>query len=210
VECFKGALAFGVAVCSLFFHMNPFVLIGMGVLMGGGAAAIGASDRHNHDSLSSSSSSSAQDTDFDTVTTTAYDEPEPLLVNEFQYETLEEAPPSVFPDEPVIDTPEFPTSTSFSAQQFTEEYVPEPHIPPMQESSPLQVADPGTSVDTVEETSFYTGTDDLYTPLVPATALYSSSTTTQLDSDPVPLRTKIDRLKTELELAREFFDELEQ
>lgn len=188
--------------------MNPFVLIGMGVLMAGGAAVTGASDRHNHDSLSSSSSSSVQAIDFDTVTTTAYDEPEPLLVNKFEYETLEEASPSVFPDEPVIDTPEFPTSASFSTQEFTEEYAPEPHVPPMEESSPLQVVDPGTSADAVEETSIYT--DDLYTPLVPATALYSSSTTTQLDSDPVPLRTKIDRLKTELELAREFFDELEQ
>lgn len=54
-----------------------------------------------------------------------------------------------------------------------------------------------------EETVYDTAYD---APLTPATAsaLYSSASAAQLDAAPVPLATKIERIKVELELAREW------
>lgn len=69
--------------------------------------------------------------------------------------------------------------------------------------APLEIADSGPSNDDVYDAGY----DDAFTgSLTPATAsaLYSSSASAQLDSAPVPLATKIERLKVELELAREW------
>lgn len=69
--------------------------------------------------------------------------------------------------------------------------------------APLEISDSYTSNDDVYDPAY----DDAFTgPQKPATAsaLYSSSASAQLDSAPVPLATKIERLKLELELAREW------
>lgn len=69
------------------------------------------------------------------------------------------------------------------------------------EFAPLEIDD---SSALVNEEAVYDAAYD--TPLTPATAsaLYSSASAAQLDAAPVPLTTKIERLKVELELAREW------
>eukprot|EP00544_Gedaniella_sp_CCMP2646_P013962 CAMPEP_0202500450 /NCGR_PEP_ID=MMETSP1361-20130828/33169_1 /ASSEMBLY_ACC=CAM_ASM_000849 /TAXON_ID=210615 /ORGANISM="Staurosira complex sp., Strain CCMP2646" /LENGTH=310 /DNA_ID=CAMNT_0049132909 /DNA_START=24 /DNA_END=956 /DNA_ORIENTATION=- len=69
------------------------------------------------------------------------------------------------------------------------------------EFAPLEIDD--SSARDREEAVYDTAYD---TPLTPATAsaLYSSARAAQLDAAPVPLTTKIERLKVELELAREW------
>lgn len=80
-----------------------------------------------------------------------------------------------------------------------------PEIPSF--SSPLEVVNDGAYINAVEQSAY--SSEDVYhhKPLVPATALYSSKGA-QLDAAPVPLRTKIERIKAELDLHDKFFEEL--
>jgi len=210
----QGAMALAAGAFGAFNDsFLSLISTGVAILMTGAALASFTA------SLSGSSEESSSSEAAFTKPTTAADMPS---YNELRLADFLDRPRRTSPESESVpatsfesvSTPEAPQAPVTMESTFVEDSYepstpPEAETPPMYSnhpstSSPLEVVNDGAYTDTLSRSAYV---DGMSKPLVPATALYSSKGA-QLDAAPVPLRTKIERIKAELELHDKFFDEL--